>query len=123
MTAVYVFGAILAILLVAVVVAPLVERKGADELEAPATAERRKQRALDALRELEFEHETGKIPEADYLSLRGKLANEAVVARDAIGETGPAAATGRCAVCDAPLKPGAKFCSRCGQAKGAATGV
>ena len=116
MTAVYVFGGILAILLVAVVVAPLVERKAADELEAPRTAQRRVTRALEALRELEFEHETGKIPESDYLSLRAKLAQEAVSARDALGDAGPAAAEGRCAVCDAPLKPGARFCSRCGRA-------
>lgn len=116
MTAVYVFGGILAILLVAVVAAPLVERKAADELEAPRTAPRRLARALEALRELEFEHETGKIPESDYLALRAKLAQEAVAARDALGGSAPAAAEGRCSVCDAPLKPGAKFCSRCGQA-------
>jgi hypothetical protein len=132
-TAVYVFGGILAILLAAVVIAPLVERKESDELEAPPTDQRRKQRAIEALRELEFERETGKIPEDDYLALRARLAKEAIAARDALGETDaagaapdgttPVPATGRCAVCDAPLRPGAKFCSRCGKATDASAGA
>ena len=51
MYAVYIFGAILALLLAAVIFAPMVERKSVREAEAP-TPEGRKARALDALREL-----------------------------------------------------------------------
>ncbi|MDT8436525.1 MAG: zinc ribbon domain-containing protein [Gemmatimonadota bacterium] len=123
MTAVYVFGAILAALLVAVVVAPLVERRRMDDANDPElTPERRKQRALDALRELEFEYETGKIPEDDYHTLRARYAQEAVAARDALGSPEPAPAPGSCGTCGAVVKAGAKFCSRCGEPVAAAAG-
>jgi hypothetical protein len=121
--AVYIFGGILALLLAAVIFAPMVERKRVREAEAP-TPEGRKARALDALRELEFEYETGKMAESDYQRLRAHWAKEAIDARDALGESIPgAAAPGvvtasgtACPVCGAALRPGAKFCSRCGEA-------
>lgn len=115
MYAVYIFGGILALLLAAVIFAPLVERKRVREAEAP-TPEGRKARALDALRELEFEYETGKMAESDYQKLRAHWAAEAIEARDALGETStPAAAAEDCPVCAAKVKPGARFCSRCGE--------
>jgi hypothetical protein len=125
--AVYIFGGILALLLAAVIIAPMLERKSVREAEAP-TPEGRKARALDALRELEFEYETGKMAESDYQRLRARWAREAIEARDALGETGSevssaGAGTGAeteaataCPVCGAHLRPGAKFCSRCGEA-------
>lgn len=115
MTAVYLFGAILAILIVAVVAAPFVERRGQrvrPEGGGP-TSEDRREAALDALRELEFEFQTGKLTREDYLPLRAKYAAEAIAARDELGEgadTGP----GRCPTCGAERRGEAKFCSRCG---------
>lgn len=111
MTSVYVFGVILAVLLAAVLIAPLFERgeiigsgsSPADRLEA----------ALDALREIEFEHETGKIGEDDYTELRTRYAADAIAARDAGGGEASSIA-GRCVVCDADLKPESRFCSLCG---------
>jgi len=112
--AVYIFGGILVILLVAVVFAPLVERKSVREAESP-TAAGRKTRALEALRELEFEYETGKMAESDYNRLRAYWANEAIVARDALGESTEAVEEGECSVCGAGVRAGSKYCSRCGQ--------
>lgn len=115
MYAVYIFGGILALLLAAVIFAPMVERKRVREAEAP-TPEGRKARALDALRELEFEYETGKMAESDYQKLRAHWAAEAIEARDSLGETSSAdVPAGACHVCGASLKPGARFCSRCGE--------
>ena len=109
------FGGILAVLLAAVIFAPLVERKSVREAEAP-TAEGRKARALDALRELEFEYETDKMAEIDYNRLRAYWANEAIAARDSLGESADQSVEGECPVCGAAVRAGAKFCSRCGQA-------
>ena len=115
MYAVYIFGGILAILLAAVVFAPMVERKSVREAESP-TAEGRKARALDALRELEFEYETGKMADVDYNRLRAHWATEAIEARDSLGESTDRSVDGDCPVCGAALRPGGKFCSRCGHA-------
>jgi hypothetical protein len=121
--AVYIFGGILAVLLAAVIFAPMVERKSVREAESP-TAEGRKARALDALRELEFEYETDKMADSDYNRLRAHWANEAIAARDSLGESTEQPVEGGCPVCGAALRSGAKFCSRCGQAvTGAAEGV
>ena len=124
MDAVYIFGGILEFLLAAVIFAPMVERKSVREAESP-TPEGRKARALDALRELEFEYETGKMADSDYNRLRAHWANEAIEARDSLGEsTEQQPVEGGCPVCGAALRSGAKFCSRCGQAvTGAAEGV
>jgi len=121
--AVYIFGGILALLLAAVIFAPMVERKSVREAEAP-TPEGRKARALDALRELEFEYETGKMAESDYQRLRARWAKEAIEARDALGESGSDEDASRtvtgpptdCPVCGATLRAGAEFCARCGEA-------
>jgi len=115
MTAVYFFAAILAVLLAAVLVAPLLDRHP-DE-GPPTTPAGRLDEALDALRELEFEHETGKIDAADYRSLRAEYAAVAIAARDA-GAVAPTEGGGdvACSVCGVRLAPGAKFCSRCGTA-------
>jgi len=119
MTAVYFFAVILFVLLAAVLVAPLLDRQP----KSGGTVEpgERLGEALEALRELEFEHETGKIDDEDYRKLRAEYAAVAIAARDA-GATAPAAADDRrrggegtvCGVCGAPTAPTASFCSRCG---------
>lgn len=119
MTAVYFFAVILFVLLAAVLVAPLLDRQ-----PRPGVAGEPGERlgeALEALRELEFEHETGKIDDEDYRKLRAEYAAVAIAARDA-GATAPAGEDDRrrrgegtaCEVCGAPTAPTASFCSRCG---------
>lgn len=113
MTAVYVFGGIMAVLLLAVVFAPLVEDRLRTGTSDPRTAAERKEAAVEALREIEFEYQTGKLSEEDYSSLRARYAREAVAARDEVEES---AADGVCSSCRADVPPGTRFCSRCGAA-------
>lgn len=132
MIPVYFFGFMLLVLLGVVILAPLFERPDSGPGSASDPAERLAV-ALDALRELEFEFETGKIAEEDYHPLRARYAAEAIAARDAGGGAGAGASAsasgdaavsavsaGDCAVCGAGLPREAKFCSRCGTAKGGA---
>ncbi len=112
MYAVYIFGTIMAVLVAAVIFAPLIEgrwREGKDS----DSAQERKEEALANLRELEFEYQTGKVSEGDYGILRARYAREALAARDDLGETVDAAS---CPACGSVVKEGAKFCSACGGA-------
>ena len=80
LTAALVLGALLAVVAVVFVARPLL-REGPDEaLEAPEPrhlelAEER-DRALAAMKELEFDHRTGKVSDDDYRSLVGGLRRE-----------------------------------------------
>jgi flagellar basal body-associated protein FliL len=113
-TAVYLFGAIMLVLLLAVVFAPLVEGHGSQqESGGEASAEERKEAAIEALRELEFDFQTGKLAREDYLPLRDRYAREAVAARDELGEPLEHRPE-RCGTCGADSREGARFCSRCG---------
>lgn len=118
MIAVYFFAFILLVLLGAVLIAPLLDRQPSS---GPAEPGDRLATAIEALRELEFEHETGKLDDADYRTLRAEYAAEAIAARDAGAEVrsehapgGEAVGRRVCGVCGARLPAGAKFCSRCG---------
>ncbi len=115
MTSVYVFGVILAILLAAVLISPFLER--ADAVGSGSAPSDRLDLALDALREIEFEYETGKLGEEDYQSLRSRYASDAIAARDA-GASGaagdPSPGAGCCPICEASLGAESRFCSRCG---------
>lgn len=104
MTYVYLFGGILVVLLAVVIGAALRERGGADADEAPLEA--RRDAALEALREVEFEFRTGKLPEDEYRALRRKYGRRALEARAALGDP--------CPRCGAALPPEDRFCSRCG---------
>lgn len=81
MTAVYLFTGLLVLLLVlGLVVGPLLEREPvSDEGDAPPEA--RQDAELEALQEVEFEYETGKLSEEDYRELRTRHARAAVEAR------------------------------------------
>ena len=66
---------------------------GADVLHEPDEAERlrltlaeERDRALQALKELEFDHRTGKVSDDDYKALLGPLRREAAEALQAIGK-------------------------------------
>ncbi len=65
--------------------------------------------AVEALRELEFDRQTGKISDADYTPLKARYTEEAVVAMRA-GEAGGRA----CPICGASPEADARFCSSCG---------
>ena len=88
LTAALVLGALLAVVAVVFVARPLL-REGPDEtLEAPEPrhlelAEER-DRALAALKELEFDHRTGKVSDEDYRSLVGELRRTAADALRAL---------------------------------------
>jgi hypothetical protein len=82
-TAALLLGAMLAVLCVLLVARPFLrepEARGADILEEPGPLEREqlavaeeRDRALAALKELEFDHRTGKISDEDYRRLVGPL--------------------------------------------------
>ena len=88
LTAALVLGALLAVVAVAFVARPLL-REGPDEpLEAPEPrhlelAEER-DRALAALKELEFDHRTGKVSDEDYRAQVGPLRRSAAEALRAL---------------------------------------
>ena len=82
MTAALIIGAIVAAACVAVVALPFLrEPKAADDvLDAPGEREQRRlagaeerDRALAALKELEFDHRTGKVSDDDYRAQVGAL--------------------------------------------------
>ena len=79
-------GALLTVLCVVFVARPLLRptRSGGDSTDAPGAAEQlrvraleRRDRALAALKELEFDHRTGKVSDEDYRTLVGPLRREA----------------------------------------------
>lgn len=120
MTSVYVFGVIIAVLFIAgLVVAPLMEDEPADpnSPDGDASPGDRREAALDALEELQFEHETGKLSDEDYRRLKSKYARAAVEARrqeEADDETAADGAPSRCRECGTEADEGARFCARCG---------
>lgn len=140
---VYIFGVIIVVLFISgLVAAPLLEGEPADpsSSDGDASPEERREAALDALEDLQFEHETGKLSDEDYRRLKGKYARAAVEARDRAaggagadaattgsGESlpsGPDAAAGsepevdgapaRCPECGSEAGADARFCGQCG---------
>lgn len=135
MTSVYLFAAVLAVLAVCVIVASAREGEPTDPEGEGAPPGERRQAAVEALREIEFEYRTGKLDEEDYRELRERYAAAAVRARReeaAEGEraapeaapevTSEAAASGgsdetdrSCPSCASPARSGARYCARCGE--------
>jgi hypothetical protein len=74
----------------------------------PAQESNRNQ-AIDALREIEFDRETGKLSDVDYDSLKASYTERALTAMRA-GETVV------CENCGPRPESDARFCSRCGRA-------
>jgi hypothetical protein len=67
--------------------------------------------AVDALRELEFDRQTGKISDTDYGSLKARYTAEAVEGMRAAESGGKV-----CPRCGPRPEADAAFCSRCGAA-------
>jgi hypothetical protein len=95
MTTALVLGAVLAVLCVVFVSRPFLREPAlasdADRLYAPDAAERRRlslaeerDRALQALKELEFDHRTGKVSDEDYRAAIGPLRRQAAEALKAL---------------------------------------
>jgi hypothetical protein len=85
-TAALVIGAVLAVLAVVFVARPFLREPApaSDRLDEPGELELRRldlveerDRALDALKELEFDHRTGKVSDEDYRRLVGPLRQRA----------------------------------------------
>jgi hypothetical protein len=67
--------------------------------------------AIDALREIEFDHATGKLAEHDYETLKASYTQRAVTAmRDGSGESAVV-----CGTCGPRPESNAAFCSQCGR--------
>jgi hypothetical protein len=93
MTLALVVGAVLAILCVVLVAVPFLREPGTrdDRLVPPDELEQRRlelaeerDRALAALKELEFDHRTGKVSDDDYRQLVGPLRRRAAEALRAL---------------------------------------
>lgn len=126
------FGGILILLATAVVAAALRSgRSGTRDQAIADPARARQDVAIEALRTLEFEFQTGKLSEEEYGRLRRELEVEAVRARDdaragepgepdegidaGAGEEG-AAGVRTCINCGNELEGGESFCPSCGSA-------
>src|SRR5689334_10635228 len=73
--------------------------------------------AVDALREIEFDHATGKLSERDYAELKASYTQRAVAAmRTDAARATPTASDGVvvCRTCGPRPEVGAAFCSSCG---------
>jgi zinc-ribbon domain len=122
------------------IAAPLTEglrrrrRAAADDLEM-ARIEHDRSLAIQGLRELEFDHEMGKLDAADYRNLRAVLEKRAFAAMTALDHarekrsaTRPATsatsslstpAANSCSRCGAGLLESSQFCPECGAARAA----
>lgn len=125
----------LAVLAVCVVVASVREGEPTDPEGKGAPPGERREAAVEALREIEFEYRTGKLEEEDYRELRERYGTAAVRARreeaaeeehaapeansEAASEAAPSGRrdeTARsCPSCASPARPGARYCARCGE--------
>jgi hypothetical protein len=93
-----VLGALIAAIAVMLVALPFLRHPGEtdDRLDAPTEAEEEhltlieeRDRALAALRELEFDHRTGKVDDVDYRTLVGPLRRAAANALQALDKHEP----------------------------------
>jgi len=69
--------------------------------------------AVDALREIEFDHATGKLSDRDYAELKSSYTQRAVLAMR--GEGGEEGDTPICPSCGPRPEADARFCSECGR--------
>ncbi|HEY8493317.1 MAG TPA: zinc ribbon domain-containing protein [Myxococcota bacterium] len=99
------------------------EAAGAEPLEDPAVDAARAEReaVYAALRDLEHDHETGKVSDADYAQMRQELRARAAAllqaeADAAAATAGAAPGTLACPACGAATRPGDRFCAHCGAA-------
>jgi hypothetical protein len=118
---VYLLVALAAGAAVAFLGAPFGRGLGAEPLEEPAEDAARHDRdaVYGALRDLEHDHETGKVSDDDYASMRQELrARAAALIREEQAATEDAGAVperaSACPACQAPTRSGDRFCAQCG---------
>ena len=102
-------GTALAVASLCYVLYPLYRAGVSTVPRASAARGRRQSSAVEALRELEFDRQTGKISDADYEPLKARYTRQAVASMRA----------GEAAVCEVHGRrpePDAEYCSICGAA-------
>jgi hypothetical protein len=110
-----VVGAVLLWLVLQPIVAPLSVPPA--DIDAPDPEETPQGIALLALKEIEFDHATGKLSEADYAALNTQYTAAAVAALE------PTAAVMHCLRHGARPEAQARFCSECGAGLVGSTGA
>jgi hypothetical protein len=130
-----IIGSALLLLFGALIVIPLLDRKQ-PYVEAPSPVDALEHERIDtvrAIRELDFDHRTGKIEDSDYFRLRGEYVQRgaqllkqietlqsSASATDAAIERAikplRAKSTKTCANCGVVLRGDDKFCPQCGVA-------
>lgn len=123
-TALYLLGGFLVLLLAGAVLAPLVEREPPDEELEELPPGERHEAAVEALAELEFEYRTDKLPEEEYRRLRSHYGRIALAAEEEMegdgsaagAASGPGEATSprTCRGCGDRVPEEARFCPACG---------
>jgi hypothetical protein len=106
-------------------------RAGLEMLEPEAPEETRRGTALLALKEIEFDRETGKLSDRDYDMLKARYSAEALSAiaeedsaapaapaAPGVSAAAPVATIPSCAVCGPRPESDAVFCSGCGRKLG-----
>ena len=112
-------GTALAILTLCFVLYPLFrEPLGLKSRPALATPDMGMATAVDALREIEFDHVTGKLSDTDYAELKSAYTQTAVAAMRGREEAGGTSADSDviCGQCGPRPEKDAVFCSQCGRA-------
>lgn len=105
-------GTALALIALAFVLYPLFQEPIGLRTARNEVRRERGSTAVDALREIEFDHVTGKLSETDYAELKWKYTQRAVSAMRA-GESGDTQTV--CDQCGPRPEPNAAFCSECGR--------
>jgi hypothetical protein len=105
-------GTVLALGALTFVLYPILVRSAAPFVTpAPPIQDGARNPAIDALREIEFDRETGKLSESDYAALKGEYTQRAVALMRAV--EAPV-----CPVCGPRPERDAIFCSNCGMSLG-----
>jgi hypothetical protein len=108
-------GTALAIVALCFVLYPLFREPLGIGAEAPLPASRAGMTtAVEALREIEFDHVTGKLSDTDYAELKSSYTQSAVAAMR--GNEADQASDVICSRCGPRPEQGAVYCSECGHA-------
>ena len=112
-------GAALAALVALFLLAPLGGNRAALAHESTDPLRSERNALYAALRDLDHDHETGKVSDTDFATLRAELrARVAELFEQEDAGTTPDSITlpeiATCGGCGAPARPGDRFCSQCG---------
>lgn len=122
-------GALLAVIALVVVLYPLFDDLSLPKRVRKADGAKPSTEAVQALREIEFDRETGKLSDSDYAALKSRYTREAVAAMrdEESGVAGPSGDAAEavilqyrrrqlgCTVCGPRPEPDAIYCSTCGR--------